>query len=268
MPRERLDEIASVTDRLTKRLSRRLRNQVIHQAEALPLRLDMATLLDYVRDNRVIGTQNTGNLPFAAVREVTARFVDPPPLESRIGDYIYRVRSAIDIWPLYLLHILVDAGRLVSRGRVRRWRLTRRGAKFLNTDPLTQVLFLLDTWWHRVDWLVAYPFEGMGRGLPPDFTRIALVHLRALPVGKRTRFEPFADRLIGAGALTWTAQDASFAREALHGAVERMVLSILEDFGAARLEDRRRRLGRGTISELAAFRITPFGRWLLDAIAT
>ena len=86
-------------------------------------------------------------------------------------------------------------------------------------------------------------------------------------MGKRTRFEPFADKLIGAGGLTWTAQDARFAREALHGAIEGMALSILEEFGAARLEDRKRRLGRGTISELAAFRITPFGRWLLDAIA-
>ena len=268
MPRERLDEIASVAGRLAKRLPRRLRDRTVLQAEALPLRRDMVTLLDYIQDNRVIGTQNTGNLPLAAVREVTARFVDPPPLEGRIGDHTYRVRSASDIWPLYLLHILVDAGQLVSRGRARLWRLTRRGAKFLNADPLTQVLFLLDTWWHRINWLVAYPFEGMGRGLPPDFTRITLAHLRALPVGKRTRFEPFADKLIGAGALMWTAQDANFAREALHGAVERMVLSILEDFGAARLEDRKRRLGRGTISELAAFRITPFGRWLLDAIAT
>jgi len=39
-----------------------------------------------------------------------------------------------------------------------------------------------------------------------------------------------------------------------------MVLSILEDFGAARLEYQKRRLGRGATSELAAFRITPFGK--------
>ena len=106
---------------------------------------------------------------------------------------------------MYLLHILADVGGLVSWGQARQWRLTRRGTNFLNTDPLTQVLFLLDTWWHRVNWLVAYPFEGMGRGLPPDFTRIALAHLRALLARKRIRFEPFADKLIGAGGLTWTA---------------------------------------------------------------
>jgi len=154
-----------------------------------------------------------------------------------------------------------------KQGQARQWRLARRGTKFLNTDPLTQVLFLLDTWWHRVNWLVAYPFEGMGESLPPDFTLIALAHLRALPAGKRIRFEPFADRLIGAAGLTWTAPDADVARMALHGAVERMILSILNDFRAAQLEYQKRRLGRGAISELAAFRITPFGKWLLDAIA-
>ena len=42
----------------------------------------MVTLLIYLRDNRVIGTQSTGNFPLKAIREVTAGFVDPPVLDT------------------------------------------------------------------------------------------------------------------------------------------------------------------------------------------
>ena len=50
----------------------------VAQVQALPVRRDMVTLLSYLRDNRIIGTQSTGNLPLKAVREVTAQFVNPP----------------------------------------------------------------------------------------------------------------------------------------------------------------------------------------------
>ena len=52
--------------------------KTIAQADALPLRRDMVTLLGYVRDHKVVGTQSTGNMPRKAVREVTARFAEPP----------------------------------------------------------------------------------------------------------------------------------------------------------------------------------------------
>ncbi len=109
------------------------------QAEALPLRRDMVTVLTYVRDHRVIGTQSTGNFPLKAVREMTARFVHPPPLETTTGDRTYRIRSAADVWPLYFLHILAQVGELLEGGPARRWRLTSFGEMFLTTPPLVQV---------------------------------------------------------------------------------------------------------------------------------
>lgn len=59
---------------------RQIKSDQVARAEALPLRRDMVTLLTCVRDNRVVGTQSTGNPPLKAVREVTARFVHPPQL--------------------------------------------------------------------------------------------------------------------------------------------------------------------------------------------
>ncbi len=69
--------------------------EMLRQLEELPVRRNMVTLLTYVRDNKVVGTQSTGNMPLQAVREVTARFVVPPVLEQTIGDHTYRLRSVV-----------------------------------------------------------------------------------------------------------------------------------------------------------------------------
>jgi len=58
----------------------------------------------------------------------------------------------------------------------------------------------------------------------------------------------------------------SFARMSLHGAIERMVFGILEDFGIVALEHKDKPLGKGMISELVAFQITPFGKQLPEAL--
>jgi hypothetical protein len=72
--------------------------------EELPLRQDVITMLTYLRDHKVIGTQSTGNLPLKAVNEICAQFINPPVLEIDIGEHIYRARSETDVWPLLFRH--------------------------------------------------------------------------------------------------------------------------------------------------------------------
>ena len=241
--------------------------EMVRQAQDLPLRRDMLTLLTYVRDNKVVGTQSTGNMPLKAVREVTARFANPPQLDTTIGDHIYRLRSEEDVWPLYFLHILAEVGELLAVAPARRWRLTPVGERFLGTDPLIQATSLLTVWWYGVNWLVAYPFEGMGEALPRDFEGVTLARLRALPVNTRIPFEEFADGLIEQTGLAWSAPDSDFAATALRGSIGRMVIHVLARFGAVDREYRDEPLGKGTLSRLVAFEITPFGKALLDAVA-
>jgi len=238
----------------------------VTRAEALPLRRDMVTVLTYVRDHRVTGTQATGNFPLKVVREVTAQFVHPPKLEETIGDRTFRVRSEDDVWPLAFLHTLAYVGGLLEGGPARRWRLTPVGEKFLAVNPLIQVWVLLAVWWKQVNWLIAYPFEGMGESLPPRFQEITLDHLLSLPVDTRIPFEPFADRLIGDTGLKWSSRDTTYHRMFLHGAIQRMVIAILSAFGVAESEYQDKPLGTGTIPELVAFQITPFGKRLLESL--
>ncbi len=267
MQRRISNKVESAERRLSAWLKRYHNTEVVRQAQVLPLRRDMVTLLTFVRDNKVVGTQSTGNMPLKVVREVTTRFVKPPKLETTIGDRTYRLRSEADLWPLYFLHILAEVGGLLAIAPARRWRLTPEGEEFLGTAPLLQVSFLLTVWWYEVNWLVAYPFEGMGDALPPFFNPVTLARLRSLPIGTPISFEEFADGLIEKTGLTWTAPDSSAATMFLRGSIARMVIYVLANFGAVKCEYREEPLGKGTISRLVAFEITPFGKALLDAVA-
>jgi len=267
MPKRASDEVKAAEQLLSAWLEQHQDAEIISQAEALPLRRDVETLLRFVRDNKVVGTQGPGNMPLKAVREVTARFVKPPKLEDKIGSHVFRIRSETDLWPLYFLRILAEVGGLLKIGSARRWRLTRKGEKFLGTHPMQQLAFLLTTWWYKVNWLIAYSYTGMGEALPRFFKLFTLDDLLALPAKTRIPFEEFADALIEKTGLRWGKQESSFATTALRGSIARMVIHILAAFGAIEREYREEPVGKGTTSRLVAFEITPLGESLLEAVA-
>ena len=242
--------------------------EMTHHAEILPLRRDMVTLVTFVRDNKVLGTPSTGNMPLKAVREVTARFVNPPVLDRSIGERTYRLRSEDDVWSLHFLHILAEVGGLLAIAPARRWRFTTVGERFLNASPLLQVMFLFTAWWYDVNWLVAFPFEGMGDELPFLLNDVTVAYLSSLHVGKSVVFAEFADTLVEKAGLKWTPENSGYAMMRLRWSIERMVIDVLSDFGAVRRECREEPLGQRTISELSAFEVTPLGKALLDAIRT
>ena len=235
-------------------------------AEGLPLRRDMLTVLTYLQENRVTGTQSTGNLPLKAVREICARFVVPPKLEDRIGDSVFRVRSELDAWPLLFLHTLAVAAGWLTGGPARRWRLTPAGERMLGAAAPEQVWLMWATWWTRVDWAMAWPWQYGDGNLPEAFTQVTLRRLLALPVGELTSFDTFAEQMIKSARLVWGNPDPEIARGALHGLVASVVIAPLRDFGILETKDKtHRKLGSG-YRELDSFRVTPFGQGLLRSI--
>lgn len=242
-------------------------DKMIRVARELPLRRDMVTLLTFVLENKVVGTQSTGNMPLKMVREVTAKFVNPPLLDEKIGDRIYRLRSEVDIWSLYFLHIIAEVGGLLHIAPARRWRLTKNGKKFLSVDPLRQVPFLLTIWWYQVNWLIAYPYSGMGDELPPYFNYQVLDELLSLRQDTRIRIDEFTGKLIRKTGLVWGAPDSSYADRLLQGSIEQMVIYTLRNFGAVECEYRDEPMGKGMVSRLHTFKIVPFGRALLESLA-
>jgi hypothetical protein len=218
-----------------------------------------------VRDHKVTGTQSTGNMPLKAIRAVTAQFVDPPVLDTSIGDRVYKLRTEYEVWALYFLHSLASVAGLLVTEPGRRWRFTEGAAQFLDIDPLLQLSLLLSVWWFEVNWLVAFPFEGMGEYLPDSFARVTLARLREIRVGTEVSFDDFADALIEKTGLTWTAPDMSYARQTLHSGIKQMVIDILDRFGSVRCSFRDNPI-LPSLKDLDRFEITPLGAALLDSL--
>lgn len=235
-------------------------------AENLPLRRDMIILLTYLRDNKVTGTQSTGNLPLKAVHEICARFVNPPKLEEMIGDHVYPVRSETEVWMLYFRHVLASIGGLVSGGLGRRWQPTSVGERFLETPAPLQVWLLFSTWWTQINWAIAFPWHYDQGYLPAGFSNHTLKILLEIPPGNSAPFEPFADKMIAEMGLVWPIDNQESARRILHGLVERVVIDPLRDFGILEAEYEPHKTLGEEFRELSTFRITPFGKGLLGAI--
>jgi hypothetical protein len=235
-------------------------------AENLPLRRDMLTVLTYLRDNKVTGTQSTGNLPLKAVREICARLVVPPALEQQIGERVFRVRSETEVPPLFFLHTLaVEAGWVIG-GPARRWRLTATGEQVLTVDAPQQVWVMLATWWTQLDWAFNLPFVPSGF-LAEAVAEDTLAQLRALPVNHLVAFEPFAGQLIESAGLHWPIPDQANAGIILRAIVEHAILDPLRELGVLEVLYAPTPSQGADRHELTAVRVTPFGRALLEILS-
>lgn len=236
------------------------------QLDELPLRQDTVSMLTYLRDHSVKGTQSTGNLPLKVIREIAHEFVQPPVLDRKIGERVYKLRTEYDVWPIYFIHTLLETGGLLDGWPGRKLRLTPKGKRFLNQEPPIQVLFLLETWWYFTNWLIAYPMRGLGEQLPYYFAGITFDLLLSLPVRRQVPYQDFADRLIKMGGLKWGAQDMTSARNSLHTSIERVVINILKDFQAVEKHQKDARSGSYKYKKLYAFTVTNLGRSLLKVL--
>jgi hypothetical protein len=267
-----MTETSRMQDNFAERLSLWMdqygQPELRQRAVDLPLRQNIVTMMTYIQEHEVVGIKKSGNIPRKHIRGMVAQFVDPPVLDEVIGDRVYKLRTEYDIWPLRLLHALVEVGDLVLTGEGRRWTVTRTGERFLETDPMLQAVGLLQTWWHRTNWLYAYPFAGLGEVLPYGFESRVLARLRFLPVNRRIDHNDFADRLIARTGLTWINDAAIDKQNLLRHAVKHMVTDILRDFWVIEPEYQyNETIGTLKLQKLIAFRMTEFGRALLEGVA-
>jgi hypothetical protein len=238
-----------------------------NQLEELPLRRDTVHLLSHLRDHHAKGTQSSGNLPLKTIREATAGFVNPPILDPKIGDRTYKLRSELDVWPVYFIHSLLITGGLVQGGKGRRILLTSKGEQFLASEAPIQVWYLLESWWYHTNWEIAGPFSGMDEVLPGYFAYTTLMHLLELPIEIPIAFENFAGNLIRATRFMWDASNKERVRESLNRSIERAVINILRDFRVVKRIEEDAKIGSYRYKVLLAFEITRLGRGLLQALA-
>jgi hypothetical protein len=234
-------------------------------AEELPLRRDVVVLLTYLRDNRVTGTSALGNLPLKAVRAICAQFVDPPPMEERIGDHVYSVRTELEVWPLYFRHVLASLALLIEGAAGRRWRLTPLGETYLTASAPKQLWVLWFTWWMRTNWGIASPHD-LREYQVWLLIQQTLNHLLDVQVGESVPFKAFANSLIDAAGLIPPGEDPEEAKRGLRHTIRRVVMGPLADFGVLETREDPKRGAMGGFWLVSSFRVTPFGHGLLKAI--
>jgi len=235
-------------------------------ADDLPLRRDVVTLLTYLRDHKVTGTQSTGNFPLKDVYAVCAQFVHPPKMEEIIWKTTYRVRSEDEVWPLKFTHILASISGLITGGLGRRWKLTRLGEDYLSAGPASQAWQLAAAWWIRGNWATATSHSFAYGYVPRRFTQTALQLLLDLPTGEPTAFDAFADRLIAESGLVYPVSDQEYARRSLHATIHQILVDPLTDLGLLNTEYRASEILGADFPEPASLLVSPMGRTFLAEI--
>jgi hypothetical protein len=236
-------------------------------AENLPLRRDMVILLSYLRDNKVVGTQSTGNFPLQAVYEICAHLTNPPVLDDVVGDHVYRTHTEEDVWPLYFMHLLASIAGLVLGGVGIRWRLSPLGETYLTISPALQVHLLFQTWWRQINWAIASPYGYQDGYMPYGFTTITLKNLLALSDMKWTPIEPFAGQIIKDAGLGWISSDPQSAYRTLQWIVARVVVDPLHELGVLEVEYTPQTISGSGYQQVSTIRISPLGRTLLSTVS-
>jgi hypothetical protein len=235
--------------------------------EALPLRRDVLTFLDYLGKNQTVGTHSTGNLPLKAIKAICEQFVNPPALEETINGHIYKVRSEDEVWPLVFVHTLAIHSNLVVGGQAQTWKLTSEGQSLFPQLPHPiQVFFLFVHWWAEIDWVIAFPVSGLADGLPEDFKRATLSNLCELLVAENIAYPDFADRLIAQSGLVWHSQNPSSAQAIMHSAIQRLVIDPMTRFGVLECDYGIKNIAGGSFSTLTDIRLTMNGKEMLELL--
>ena len=235
-------------------------------AHNLPLRKDLIAFLTYLQENKVTGTQSTGNLPLKVVEDLAARFTTPPQLETRYGDIVFRFRSEEEVWPILFVHVLAKGADLISGGPGRRWRLTSGGETFQTLPSVFQVGSLFAAWWHRINWLVIYPIDGPMEYLPEQFAKSILTLLKALAVDQPILFIGFVEQVIQEIGWMWRNQAPNSVRSIVSSEIEQLVIEPLEDFGILTVVREKDPERLRDVQKMVSFSLTSFGRALLDTL--
>ncbi len=230
--------------------------------ESLPLRRDMLTFLDYLSENKAVGTQATGNLPLKAVHAICARFVDPPKLEETIGSRTFKARNEDDVWPLFFVHTLAFQSRMVDGGPSRRWKVTPEVEMFQQFSPPMQIVFLLSNWVFVCDWGLAYPDLGLQGDMLTRFKAAAMNTLLSLPEDETVPFESFANQVIEESDLIWTSQNEDFVQMMKRSVVERLLIDPMTRFGILECSYRPSKILGDKYKDLDTLRLTTLGKLL------
>jgi len=231
-----------------------------------PLRLDMVTLLTYVRNNNVIGTKALGNFPRKVVRAIATQFVNPPVLDHEIGDKIFHFQSEENVRPVYFLHVLADLNWLLTGGPGMPWQLSENGKDFLEDVPIKQDWFLFQSWWKKVNWLFFHTFTPYDEPTLYEYKHVMLDMLLSLPVEQPIEHEAFSKHLLSVIGPPGPPYSLDDALRVFCQTLDWMLIHYLEGFGVVRCKYIDDTIMGYKFKSLENFSVTLFGKTLLSML--
>ena len=189
---DEFNPVSSFESNWTKNLTQK--EKVI--AESLPFRRDLVTMLTYIKENRVKGTQATGNFPLKHIRAMTSKFVEPPELDQKIGDRVYKLRTEDEVPYLVFLHVFANVAQLILGGEGMEWEVSYPGDRFLERKPEEQVWYMVSNWFNRINWYYWYPWMDYNDLIPYNEFRNSIVDiLLSYPADRDMKIERLIEDL-------------------------------------------------------------------------
>ena len=173
-----------------------LTDQEMQTLKELPLRRDIVMIMNYINENKVVGTAATGNFPQKAFREMCSQFVVPPQLEYVwLDGRVTKIQSEYDIPDMLFRHILTNNGHLIEGKAGSRWKVTDSGYTFLADTEAWQYWYLLVIWWKTTNWMYFSPLHSSDEVDYFPFTRLVLHHCLSLSETKPVLLQEFVKEL-------------------------------------------------------------------------
>lgn len=231
-------------------------------AEALPLRKDMITLVQYLVDHEVKGTAATGNFPLKHIRAMTAGFVDPPALDRPSGKRARKLRSEDDVPILKWMHVLACLAGLIHGGESLPWKVTGQGLDFLTLQPEQQVWWLSSIWFYEVNWLylIYYDLEVDSFAIK----QVVIDRFLSYPVEQLFSTEHVIKDFEGDFKKRLKKRNREEAWDDIKYSLGRMVFAPLARLGILSLEQEE--ISPGEFYIVESIRVTRLGHSLLTAL--
>ena len=224
-------------------------------AEAMPLRRDMVTLLNYLAENKVKGTKARGNFPRKHIRAITADFVNPPCLDTVIGDSVWKLQSEDEVQELLRYHLLACIAGLIFGGENLQWELLPQGEVFLSLPFEGQVWYLAHIWFRKFDWF--YEYEDKSDFETHKLKAQIITLFTSYPIGKDIPISQVTRDFAAIRGFSYTKADLNHLKYFL----QQSVIQPLGTFGIIELNESNQE--SFFLSEITAIRVSDLGHEIL-----
>ncbi|MCX6055589.1 MAG: plasmid pRiA4b ORF-3 family protein [Chloroflexi bacterium] len=233
----------------------------------LPLRRDAVSLVTYIKEHKVKGTNSTGNLSQKAVQDIAALLVTPPVMKYEFQTLTIEYKNEDDIQSIYDIHLFVYLADLIDGCRGRLWTTTDKGEKFLISSSEEQLFILFTAWWFKGNWSDFRVRGQVKDGFEIRFLDIALNALLELSCEIPVNYSIFVKRILELSGVTLRAQDMESGFSQLENQFGMDIIDPLESFAVLSTERKEKR-HQFDFAKIETVRLTEMGKKILHSLKT